>query len=187
MFDIFMTDSIVIKKESWENILETKVSFQEPKVHMNKIYTEIEEGYVLERTIEGKVFQYVITEVKHNTGGLSIPGYTLLKVAKNSPKTSQNKVGNTYNIGTVVNHGNFSAENNGIQKIEVNQGAQIDKIIELLRKSDNPKKNEIIATAEEYKLSPTMELFWKLVGVCADAGTTAQILYFVYETLLKHS
>ncbi len=87
------------------------------------------------------------------------------------------------NISDVSNSNIVIGNNNSV----VNNANQIDAIIELLQKSDTPKKQEIIEVAEEYKLSPTMELFWKLVGMCADAGTTAQILNLLYKALLGSS
>lgn len=84
-------------------------------------------------------------------------------------------------------NGIFSALNQWIQNNTIAQNQTIDQIIELLKQSDKPKKQEIIEVAERYKLSPSMELFWKLVGMCADTGTTAQILNMLCRALLSSS
>jgi len=59
------------------------------------------------------------------------------------------------NISDITNSNIVIGTHNSV----TNQINEIDKIIELLKKSDNPNKEEIIKVAEEYKLFPSMELF----------------------------
>lgn len=88
-------------------------------------------------------------------------------------KIEVNTISEITNSSIVIGHHNTVTN-------EVNQ---IDKIIELLRKSDNPKKEEIIRVAEEYKISSSMELLWKLTGMTADAGTVWVILNTLFQSL----
>lgn len=165
--------------ENWEDWLSGHKITQHFS-HINEIDLDRQIGYLENKYYLKIVWKYMKQYMWFIAIKITDAGIDLVENKEDFNKLFKIEINNISD----VSHSNIViGSNNSV----INQINEIDKIIELLKKSDNPKKDEIIAVAEEYKLSPKMELFWKLVGMCADAWATAQILNIVYKTLLSLS
>ncbi len=162
--------------EDWEEWLDTE-KISQCFLHVNEIDLDRQIHYLKDKYYLEIIWKYIWKHYMWFSGvKITATGIDLVENKDDFNKLFKIEI-NT--ISDVSNSNIVIGNSNSV----VNNMNEIDAIIEFLQKSDNPKKQEIIEVAEEYKLSPTMELFWKLVGMCADTGTTAQILNIVYKAL----